>query len=537
VPAPAHQLVLFEDDHLLVVDKPPGVNTHSPGPYAGEGVYDWLRHREPRWAQLAMVHRLDKETSGVMVFAKTPLASGSLTQQFERREVAKKYLLLTDRAVRHGDLRAKSAIVRAGAKYVSRPLHAGGDVGETRFRLLSSHAGQTLVEALPVTGRTHQIRVHAAEQGFPVMGDTLYGGSPFQRVCLHAAELTFMHPSTGKPTRFAAPVDFHADARFERRSAFVEVRETTAYRLVHGAADVDPGWYVDRLGDFLLSQSEKQLTVGQTKTLSEWLARLSLRGAYHKILSRHIRQCDARETSPQLVFGDSAPERFTVLENGLQFEVSFAEGYSFGFFLDQRDNRRRLLTEHVAADFSLREATTAISQPPWEVLNTFAYTCGFSVCAAKARARTTSIDLSRKYLGWGKRNFALNALNPDAHEFIHGEVFDWLRRFKKKERRFDAILLDPPTFSQSKERGIFRAERDYGELVSAALFLLQPGGVLFASTNAATIAPEEFLATVRTAVRASGRKIVLEHYAPQPPDFPVNREEPAYLKTVWLKVA
>ena len=92
-------LVLFEDDHLLVINKPAGLNTHAPSPFAGEGIYDWLRHREPRWASLAIIHRLDKETSGILVFSKSPLANRSLTDQFTRRAVRKKYLLLTDRDV------------------------------------------------------------------------------------------------------------------------------------------------------------------------------------------------------------------------------------------------------------------------------------------------------------------------------------------------------------------------------------------------------------------------------------------------------
>jgi len=171
-----------------------------------------------------------------------------------------------------------------------------------------------------------------------------------------------------------------------------------------------------------------------------------------------------------------------------------------------------------------------------EVLNVFAYTCGFSVCAAKAGARTTSLDLSKKYLEWGRRNFALNGLDPAAHDFIFGDAFDWLRRLAKKGRAFDAVVLDPPTFSQSKENGVFRADKDYGRLVTAALPLVKPGGVLLASTNAADWPPEDFMVAVQTAIRAAGRKIVKQHYVPQPPDFPVSRGEPAYLKTVWVRV-
>ena len=96
----------------------------------------------------------------------------------------------------------------------------------------------------------------------------------------------------------------------------------------------------------------------------------------------------------------------------MKFELSFNAGASVGLFLDQRDNRRRLLTGHVAADFPLI-TTSAPGRPP-EILNCFAYTCGFSVCAALGGSRTTSLDLSKKYLDWGKRNFVLNQLDPPA---------------------------------------------------------------------------------------------------------------------------
>src|SRR5882724_10861215 len=106
--------VIFEDEHLLVVSKPAGWNTHAPSPYAGEGIYDWLKHREPRWAALAILHRLDKETSGVLVFGKTSLANRSLTDQFTQHTVIKKYLLETDRPVKQTSFTAVSSLVRAG---------------------------------------------------------------------------------------------------------------------------------------------------------------------------------------------------------------------------------------------------------------------------------------------------------------------------------------------------------------------------------------------------------------------------------------
>src|SRR5437867_8142975 len=99
--------VLHEDKDLLVVNKPAGMNTHAPSPFAGEGIYDWLRHREPRWASLSIIHRLDKETSGVMIFGKTPEANRSLTEQFAGRAVKKRYILATDRDVKRPEIRAR----------------------------------------------------------------------------------------------------------------------------------------------------------------------------------------------------------------------------------------------------------------------------------------------------------------------------------------------------------------------------------------------------------------------------------------------
>jgi 23S rRNA (cytosine1962-C5)-methyltransferase len=535
--------VIFEDEHLLAVHKPAGWNTHAPGPHAGEGIYDWLRHRESRWSPLAILHRLDKETSGVLVFGKTPPANRSLTEQFTARRVRKKYLLLTDRAVPAEEFTVKTALVRIGEKYASRP---GGEGAETLFRPAALKPESTnfksailnpsfsILAAFPHTGRTHQIRVHAAESGFPVLGDTLYGGTPAARVFLHAAEIEFTHPATGEPVKFSAPADFDADPRLALRKAVIEPDATNAFRVIHGASDGWPGWFVEKLGDFLLSQSETPLSAKQNEELSRLVRIFSSRGAYHKILSRQVRRSTTTEVSPQLVSGEAAPERFEILENGLRFELSFTEGYSVGLFLDQRDNRRRFLAGHIAAGFPPLKSETGNRKP--EILNCFAYTCGFSVCAARHGARTTSLDLSKKYLEWGRRNFTLNGLDPAAHDFIYGDTFDWLRRLAKKGRAFDAVVLDPPTFSQSKKHGAFRAEKDFGRLIAAALPVLKPGGVLLASTNAADWPPEEFLADVEAAVRTANRKVLQRHYVPQPPDFPISRAEPAYLKTAWLKI-
>ncbi len=526
--------VVLEDEHLLAVHKPAGWNTHAPAPHAGEGLYDWLRHREPRWANLAIIHRLDKETSGILIFGKTAIANKSLTEQFTQRRVHKQYLLLTDREVPKSPFTVKTSLLRIGEKYATRP---GGEMAETKFT--PDHDARfgtgklRMVLAEPVTGRTHQIRVHAAERGFPILGDTLYGGTASARVYLHAGEITLSHPATREPIKLASPPDFDQEPRLTLRTAMIESQATNAFRLVHGASDGWPGWFVDKLGDYLLSQSDQPLSSKQSDELAHLASKFPSIGAYHKTLSRQVRRSTTADASPQLVLGKTAPERFEIRENGIRFELSFNEGYSVGLFLDQRDNRRRLLTGHIAAGFPFPE----ILKPKTEVLNCFAYTCGFSVGAAKAGAQTTSLDLSKKYLEWGKRNFALNGLNATEHDFIYGDTFDWLRRLAKKSRAFDAVILDPPTFSQSKDSGVFRVEKNFGDLVAAALPVLKSTGVLLASTNAADWPPGKFLDGVNLAIRSAKRRIIKQHYVPQPPDFPISREEPAYLKTVWLQIA
>lgn len=522
-------LIVFEDEHLLVANKPAGWSTHSPAPFAGEGLYEWLGNREPRWSRLSILHRLDKETSGLIVFGKTTVANRALAEQFEKRLVNKKYILLTDRPVPSTPLRVKSALVRSGERYLSRPLHAGAEVAETSFQTsnLKFEIPATLhaawaVEAEPLTGKTHQIRVHAAAQGFPILGDTLYGGTAAGRVYLHAGGIKFIHPATHEPLAFTVPPNFSEDPRQALRAAVIDPAQTNACRLIHGASDGWPGLYIDRLGAFLLAQSAGPLTPAQQECVEDCARRCAAQGVYHKLLQRQTR------AAPQRLSGLTAPAEIPVCENGLQFALRFDEGYSVGLFLDQRDNRRRLLTGYIAPKLEMPSAP--------EVLNAFAYTCGFSVAAAVAGGHVTSLDLSKKYLEWGKRNFVLNDLDPVRHEFIFGEAFDWFRRLTKKKRLFDVIILDPPTFSRSKEGGIFQVEKDCGALMTAALPLLKPNGLILASSNAAALEPQKFLDAIDRSLSQARRRILARQYIPQPPDFPVHREEPAHLKTVWLHI-
>lgn len=243
-------------------------------------------------------------------------------------------------------------------------------------------------------------------------------------------------------------------------------------------------------------------------TLPPWLAEApGFRSLYWKRLDQTTKE------PPRHIAGEPVDAPFVVQENGLRYLIDFAAGYSQGLFLDQRNNRRRVRD---------------LSGPGKETLNLFAYTCGFSVSAAAAGGHTVSVDLARPALDWGRRNFKANGLDASAHEFIAGEAADWLKRFRKKGRTFDAIILDPPTFSRDKKGKTFRVERDFGTLSGVAMSLLRPGGWLLCTTNQRSMSSQAFSSLIRGAVNdpATWR---LAH-APMPPDFTGD----AYLKTFWV---
>jgi len=243
--------VIFEDELLLVVHKPAGWNTHAPSPFAGEGIYDWLKHREPRWSSLAIIHRLDKETSGVMVFGKTPLANRSLTEQFARHLVRKKYLLLTDGSMPRREITVKTALVRVGENTRAVPA------GKWRNQIPQPPDGWPVAGGRwPVDRSVSANGPHAPNSCSRVRKwisnsrDTLYGGTPAARVFLHAVEICFADPATGETMTFCAPPNFEDDPRLSLREAMVDSGATNSFRVIHGASDGWPGWFVEKLATF-----------------------------------------------------------------------------------------------------------------------------------------------------------------------------------------------------------------------------------------------------------------------------------------------
>lgn len=213
--------VVYEDDDVLVVNKPAGMVVH-PGSGNPRGtLVNALLHHTKSLSQFGdairpgIVHRLDKDTSGLLVVAKNDSAHRHLADQFKRHRIDRRYWVLVKGVVQHDEMRADEPLGRSvmnRKRVVIRPDR--GKPAATQFRVLKRFSKATLLEARPETGRTHQIRVHLRALGYPVLGDLVYGvASPFiRRQALHAKELGFLHPKSKEKLFFSS--DLPPDLEF-----------------------------------------------------------------------------------------------------------------------------------------------------------------------------------------------------------------------------------------------------------------------------------------------------------------------------------
>ena len=206
--------VLYEDDALLVVNKPAGMPVHPGAGHPDSTLVNAALGLSAEIggvgdpARAGLVHRLDMDTSGVIVIAKTERARARLSAQFEARTVSKRYIALVRGFPEPPDAIIEAPIGRDPDNRKRMAIVEGGRESTTIYRTLRRYANATLLEALPKTGRTHQIRVHLASVGHPVVGDATYGRAAdgLDRHFLHAASLEFKHPTTGERVRFEAPL-------------------------------------------------------------------------------------------------------------------------------------------------------------------------------------------------------------------------------------------------------------------------------------------------------------------------------------------
>ena len=326
------------------------------------------------------------------------------------------------------------------------------------------------------------------------------------------------------------PALINEDFFIERLKKAFSIREflpstgTTGYRLINGENDGFPGLVMDRYEDTLVI---KIYTCAWIVHFNKILPRLSDLFPHRRLLLRLNRHC-MKETDylygfydGQILYGPPLSGPVVFCENHLKFEADLLKGQKTGFFLDQRDNRKKV------HDLSRDK----------KILNVFSYTGGFSVYAAKGGAtHVTSLDISRPALESMKRNFALNPeLAHIQSDTIQRDAFKEFKRLTDKGKKFDMIILDPPSFAKKKEENP-EAVKAYKQLNSLGLSLLNPGGILVSCSCSAHVSPEEFRHAVLSTINKSNKSINIIEETGHGIDHPVTFKEGRYLKALFIKV-
>lgn len=576
--------ILYEDADVIAVHKPAGVPSQAAQPDRPDDLVTrlglFLAGRDGGAKHYLGVHqRLDRDTSGVVIFTRRPEVNAALARQFEGRTLEKHYiaavaglglrvkeLTLDDQLRKAGDGRMEVVASRnrhAGPHRrgpVSTSMERGAQRAVTRAKVRAQRENRALLDIRLETGRTHQARVQLAHAGAPIAGDPLYGGAPAPRLMLHASRLVLEHPRTGKrlEVQDPAPPSFEkwlrvgdiADMIYDDETALDEAlalclerrwalgrsglgnadpRRTTAFRLVNEEGDGLPGLAVDVYGEHLVAQ----LHVGgiweqeaRRERVLDRLHALGFDGVYLKLRPKQANVLvDTRrdDLAPRLPLrGEAAPTDLVIYEEGVPYRVRLGDGLSTGIFLDQRSNR------HLVREIA-RGA---------RVLNLFSYTCGFSVAAALGGAtKTVSVDASVVALERGRGNFEAAGIDLDAkvHAFVAEDVFAWLARAATKQERFDLVIVDPPSYSSTKKRR-FVAESDYGDLIAMVGRVLSPHGRVIACCNHRGLKRGKFRRFVAEGLRSQGELAQLKDL-PASPDFPPPLGREPHMKSVLATLA
>lgn len=635
---------LFENQHLLVVSKPAGIDVGGrsplkPGVAGGQpephpdfqsGLLELLNEVRSSAGSarlnaaspdgpLLVVNRLSRFESGVLILAKSPAVAAALRADWKNGRIQQEYLaVVLGRAERQlqigGPIAAEAARERGGRKRSGRSTDRRRPLKppvakrtldparstETSVSLVDYGDRRSLVSCRTTAPTTHVLRAQLRAVRLRVLGDHLNDDSPrptpVENTFLHLARVRIKLPgrssgpssggvahlgatsttSTGRSSPTAAsvarlipasaggkPIFFQCDpppnvhvyltrerdvvrflhAGLVRRLPLLGNAATDSYRLLTGGAEGLRGLVVEKFADTVILQVHED-KLAESKLLEEiarwYRAMLGPRSIYARSYLRKPSPSD-RPATPGLsglrprpaspiredrpVLGKRIAGEIVIRENGLSFAIRLSAGQSVGLFLDQRDNRRRI-----------REISSGK-----DVLNLFAYTCGFSVAAAAGGARlTASVDVSPKHLEWGRHNFELNGIDmsspvapdgPPAHQFFKSDAAEFLQRARRQGREFDVIVIDAPSFAHARGRSAksgFSIATDLPGLVRGCSAVLRPGGVLMVSTNYRKLTASGLRMAIREG--AGGRKFSVESIPPLPIDFACD---PDHAKTLF----
>ena len=304
----------------------------------------------------------------------------------------------------------------------------------------------------------------------------------------------------------------------EKRKSYYQDDLTTAFRLFNQEGDGFGGLTVDLYGDYAVFSLYNSYVYQIRKVISEAFRQVfpEVLGTYEKIRFKGLDYESAH------IYGQEAPDFFTILENGVLYQVFMNDGLMTGIFLDQHEVRGSLV-DGLAMGKSL--------------LNMFSYTAAFSVAAAMGGAsQTTSVDLAKRSRELSEAHFQANGLSTDDHRFVVMDVFEYFKYAKRKGLTYDVIVLDPPSFARNKKQ-TFSVAKDYHKLISQSLEILNPEGIIIASTNAANVSRQKFTDQIDKGF--AGRSYQILNKYGLPADFAYNKKDESsnYLKVISMKVS
>lgn len=297
---------------------------------------------------------------------------------------------------------------------------------------------------------------------------------------------------------------------------------TNAYRIINTEADGIPGLIVDKYDKYLVCQFLSAGAEFWHENIIEILTEEFNPVGIYERSDTDSRTKEGLEKRTGVIYGQEPPSEIALNEEGVKYYVDIKTGHKTGFYLDQRENRRKI------KDYCLGK----------DVLNGFSYTGGFGIAALVAGAnRVTNIDSSAESLNMVEKILVFNELDPSKSEQVEGDVFKILRTYRDSGKSFDLIILDPPKFAESKNQ-LEGALRGYKDINLLAFKLLKPGGILFTFSCSGHIVPELFRKVVSDAAIDSGKKVQQIAVLQQSADHPVLMSFPEsfYLKGLICKV-
>jgi 23S rRNA (cytosine1962-C5)-methyltransferase len=310
---------------------------------------------------------------------------------------------------------------------------------------------------------------------------------------------------------------------FSLRKTFISIHTTNAFRLVHGESDGLPGLIVDKYGDVIVVQFLSSGAEYWRQTLTGLLAEFGGCESIYERSDADSRSLEGLPARSGLLWGRSLEGRVKVYENDVDYWVDVVRGHKTGFYLDQRDNRT------VVRDLASRRS----------VLDCFTYTGGFTLSAIKGGAASiTSMDTSEGALDLARENLLLNSMDPNLVEWVAEDVFQTLRKYRDRNRKFDLIILDPPKFAPTTAQ-VQKAARGYKDINLSALKLLNPGGILITFSCSGGVGGELFQRIVAGAALDAGKQARIVKRLSQAADHPValNFPEGAYLKGLVIQIS